>query len=678
MVRVLNRIYRKFAIQNIKNNKTLYIPYIITSSITIFMFYIFLAIQNNQDILQSRGGAYIKMVLDLGTYIIGIFSVIFLIYTNKFLVRNRDRELGLINMLGVDKKGISKIMIYENVILTIINLVIGIFSSLIFSTAIFLLISRFMSLKITEYIYIDFASIVKTILVYLVIFLVVLIGNIIRVRKLKPLELLKESEKGEKEPKANIILTIIGIGCMVTGYVLAQNTKNVMDAIVFFFIAVILVIIGTYLLFTTVSIAILKILKRNKKTYYKSKNMTFISSMLFRMKQNGVSLANICIISTMVLVMLVTTTALFIGGEDVINSFYPSDVDIRYDEIDEEKEKIVEEIVKKNTENKKVEIKDYYNISQYDITTVKTGSGNFKKTNDGNFSDIRNLQLFSIYDLEDYNKITGEKIDLKDNEILLYQNKENDLDNFKIDNVNFKVKENIREIDDHFKKREMSTFSIATIIVKDKEKVYEETRKDLNLNNEKEKLMVMGTSTIYFNISGDKEEIKSAIANIDRDLYEKYGLYEDGFRVFNLDNKFKGEESFKGMHTGIYLVTILLSLVFIVAMIMIIYYKQISEGLEDTKNIGILNKIGMSKKEIKRNIGKQTRAIFFTPLIISIVHLIGATNLIYNLMNVILVANKEVFIKAEIITVVVYVVFYIVVYKFSSIAYYSVINKNNK
>lgn len=642
------------------------------------MFYIFLAIQNNQDILQSRGGAYIEMVLEFGTYIIGIFSVIFLIYTNKFLVRNRDRELGLINMLGVDKKGISKIMIYENVTLTIINLFIGILASLIFSTAIFLLVSRFMSLELRDYIYIDFESIVKTILVYLVIFLVVLIGNIIRVRKLKPLELLKESEKGEKEPKANIVLTIIGIICMVTGYVLAQSTKNIMDAMVIFFIAVILVIIGTYLLFTTVSIAILKILKRNKKVYYKSKNMTFISSMLFRMKQNAVSLANICIISTMVLVMLVTTTSLFIGGEDVINSFYPSDVDIRYDEIDEEKEKNVGEIVKKNTENKNLEIRDYYNISQYDITTIKTESGNFKKISDGDFSDIRNLQLFSVFDLEDYKKVTGEKIDLKDNEILLYQNKENDLDSFKIDNVNFKVKENIKEIDNHFKKREMSTFSIATLIVKDKEKIYEETIRDLNLDNENEKLMVMGTTTIYFDISGDKEEINSTLADIDRDLYEKYGVYEDGFRVFNLDNKIKGEENFKGMHTGIYLVTILLSLVFIVAMIMIIYYKQISEGIEDAKNIGILNKIGMSKKEIKRNIGKQTRTIFFTPLIISIIHLIGASSLIYNLMNVILVANKEVFIKAEIITIIVYMVFYIIVYKFSSIAYYSVLNKNNK
>ncbi len=195
----MNRIYFKLAWNNIKNNKNIYIPYIITSSITIFMYYIFIAIQNSTDIINSRGGDNVKMVLGFGEVIITLFSVIFLIYTNKFLVRNRDRELGLINMMGVDKKGISRIMIFENIFLTIVNLVIGISTSILFSSIIFAAIGRYLSLELSTKFYVDFKSISKTIIIYLIIFLVVLIGNIIRARKLKPLDLLKESEKEERE-----------------------------------------------------------------------------------------------------------------------------------------------------------------------------------------------------------------------------------------------------------------------------------------------------------------------------------------------------------------------------------------------------------------------------------------------------------------------------------------------
>lgn len=664
--------------QNIKNNKSLYIPYVVTSSITIFMFYIFLAMQNSTDIINSRGGPVIISVLGLGKYIVGIFSVIFLVYTNQFLVRNRDRELGLINMLGADKKGISKIMAYESIILTIINLSIGITASLIFSTGIFLLISRVLSLELTKYIYIDFKSIGTTILVYLVIFIVVLIGNTLRARKLKPLDMLKESEKGEKEPKASILITIIGIICMVVGYILAQRVNNIIEAIPIFFIAVILVIIGTYLLFTTVSIAILKILKKNKKVYYKSKNMTFISTMIFRMKQNAVSLANICIISTMVLVMLVSTTSLIASGDYLINLFYPSDISIEYKGMDIEKDKEIEEIFNKNIENKDLKITGYYNITGFGFGGIDKGNGEFDLGKELTVESVKNTKVFSVYNLDDYNKVTGKNIKLKEDEIILYQNQGKELENISIENAKFRVKDNLKEIDGHFVQTDMLTFPIGTIIVDD----YSELLKNLsekvgNIDKEALDSILAVGSVANINIEGDTKLIRSTISEVNSELNEKFGLDEDGIGLFRIQDKYSGEADFIAMHTGIYIVTILLSIIFLVAMIMIIYYKQLSEGLEDAKNIDILKKIGMGNKEIKKQVGKQTRTIFFMPLIISIVHLLGASKLIYFIIGTIGIANKSVFIKAEIGTIAMYVIFYIIVYKLSSNAYYNIINKKN-
>lgn len=670
----MNKIYRRLAIQNIKNNKSLYIPYIITSSITIFMFYIFLAIQNSPDVLSSRGGESIRAVLALGTVIVVIFSVIFLIYTNQFLVRNRNKELGLLNMLGADKKGITKIMVYESIILTIINLLLGILSSLVFSTLIFLLIGKFLSLEITQYIYIDFKSILITIGVFLVIFLIVLMGNIVRAKKLKPLDLLKDSEKGEKEPKASILLTIIGILCMVTGYVLAQRITNIIEALSVFFIAVVLVIIGTYLLFTTVSIAILKILKKNKKIYYKSKNMTFISTMLFRMKQNAVSLANICIISTMVLVMLVSTTSLIASGNYIIDLYYPSDIAISYIDVNKDIEKDIKETLDKNL-NKEIKISDYNVITNMGIGTKKISDSKYEIMDAGmNIDLMKSGKLFSIYSEKDYNKITGENIKLSDDEILLHQNQGDDLEKLSINNIDFKVKENLDDIDKHFIDAESMTFSAGTIIAKDWNSIYD---KIINSNKNLEEFINKQTYT-YFNVAGDEKTIENYTQNTVIELNEKYGENEDGFNVLRLENKVQGGDGIVAMHTGIYLVTILLSTIFLVAMVMIIYYKQLSEGIEDAKNINILKKIGMSDKDVRKQVGKQTRTIFFMPLLISIIHLIGATKLIYLILKVIGIANIGVFIKAELVTVLVYIVFYLLVYKISSNAYYNIINRNQR
>ncbi|WP_100065858.1 ABC transporter permease [Miniphocaeibacter massiliensis] len=673
----MNKIYRKLAFQNIKNNKNLYIPYVITSSITIFMYYIFLAIQNSPDILNSRGGSYIVIVLGLGEYVITLFSAIFLIYTNKFLVRNRDRELGLINMLGVDKKGISKIMIYENIILTVVNIVLGIVASVIFSTVIFLLIGRYLSIELSTKFYVDFKSIIQTIVVYVIIFSVVLVGNIIRVRRLKPLDLLKEAEKGEKEPKANIIITIIGVICIGVGYYLANSTDNVLDAMTIFLVAVVLVIVGTYILFGTISIAVLKMFKKNKKIYYKSKNMTFISSLIFRMKQNAVSLANICVLSSMVLVMLVSTTALIGSKDSYIDSIFPKDIIIRYSGEDLEKENKIKSLINKNLENKDIELSSYSSISNKIIGAKGNSEQGFKVLQNFDGRVDFSIKFIFVYNIEDYNKINNKNEKLNDDEAILYSNKNEKPDKINIDGINLNIKENLDDVDGLFKNMPLDLFSTYTLIVKDEDSFYNSVMEKYGEKSTEKSEMknfgkVEGSETlISFNLKGNEETINSWANKLENELQSEYGIEE---KEANLTNKYKSAQDFVAINSGVFVVTILLSVLFLVATVMIIYYKQISEGMEDAKSISILSKIGMSKKETRKNISRQTRVVFFMPLVVSIIHMIAASTLVYNIIRIIGVGNREIFIKSCVITVIGYSLLYVIMYKLTSRAYLRAIN----
>ena len=637
------------------------------------MYYIFIAIQNSPDIINSRGGGNIKMVLGFGEIIITLFSVIFLIYTNKFLIRNRDRELGLINMLGVDKKGISKIMVFENIFLTILNLIIGIGASILFSSVIFAAIGRYLSLKLTTNFYVDFTSIVKTIVVYLLIFLVVLIGNIIRVRRLKPLDLLKESEKGEREPKGSIVLTLLGVIFLVAGYYIANSFENVLEAMYMFFIAVILVIIGTYLLFTTVSIFILKILRKNKRIYYKSKNMTFISSLLFRMKQNAVSLANICILSTMVLVMLVSTTSLIFSKDYFMENILPSDITIEFIGLNKAKEDKIEKIVNDNIKNNNLEKKDLITTHSITIGANEKDEGVFDLAVTAD-SVMPSMTILTIYNIDEYNKVVGEDIKLNNGETLLYSNKGKEREQIALGDNTLKVKKNLSEVPTEFKNMKMDLFDTYTVILNKDSQIYNE----LSGTNVPEGFggNLLGTNTsILFDLEGTKTESEKFTNDLRKDLLANYG--GDGSNV-SLTNKDEFAMEFVTMHSGIFIVTILLSVLFLVATIMIIYYKQISEGMEDAKNISILSKIGMSNREIKKNIEKQTRIVFFAPLVISIIHLVGASSIVYNILKVIGIGNIDVFYKAGLITVIAYIIVYIVVYEITSNSYYKMTKNSLK
>lgn len=419
-------IYRKLAVTNIKNNRRTYVPYIITCVITVMMFYIIYGLTMNKGIGGVPGEVTFREMLSMGVSIVGIFSAIFLFYTNSFLIKQRKKEIGIYNVLGLGKRHIAKMLTVEMLIIALISLVGGILGGMCFGKLVFLIMLKILHFDAHMGFAIEPKAIVGTILLFSGIFLVSLLFNFFQISLANPIELLHGSNQGEKEPKTKIIMTIIGIVSLGIGYYLALSTESVMNALGYFFVAVILVIIGTYALFTAGSIAFLKMLRKNKNYYYKTKHFTSVSGMMYRMKQNAVGLGNICILSTMVLIMLSTTLAMYTGLEDILSTRFPKQCIVMGDVVKgEDKEQIIHTIdsgVEKALETYKLEAKD--EVSYYYTETDATKGKNTLVTNIDDIGpktlDVSSYCGVRFMTLEEFNQVEKRNEILGENEILYY------------------------------------------------------------------------------------------------------------------------------------------------------------------------------------------------------------------------------------------------------------------
>ena len=300
----MRSIYTRLVSTNMKNNKQFYIPYVLTGIISVVLFYTMVAMQYNQGIHEVRGASYLFTFLNIGRDVVGFFVIIFLFYTNSFIIKRRKKELGLYNILGMEKKHISKVLCLETLVVAIDVIVGGLVIGILFNKFFIMFLYRLIHFEATIRFEVSEEGICQSVILFGIIFCMTLVYNLLQVKLSNPVELLKGGNVGEKEPKTKLLMTILGVICIGIGYGIALKTESPLDAIVYFFIAVIFVIVGTYSLFTAGSIALLKLLRKNKKYYYKTSHFTAVSGMLYRMKQNAVGLANICILSTMVLIII--------------------------------------------------------------------------------------------------------------------------------------------------------------------------------------------------------------------------------------------------------------------------------------------------------------------------------------------------------------------------------------
>lgn len=661
----MNLFYSKFALNNLVKNKRFILPYILSAIFTIASFYILtsLSLGSNLDKL-PQGISATKQVLGFGVIVIAIFSAIFLFYTYSFLIKRRVREFGLYSVLGMTKKQIARILILETIFIAVITLVFGLAFGLLFDKLMLLVLLKLFTAGVSFGFVITPIAVFLTILLFGGIFFLLLIYTVIKISRLKIVALLKEENNGEREPKARLILAILGLGLTGYGYYLAQTIQNPIKAITMFFIAVLAVIFGTYLIFMAVSITVLKLMKNNKTFYYKPKNFISVSGLLYRMKRNAVGLANICILSTMVLVTMGTTSALYAGSEEAYNTRFPRDIIVNGYRSTEGKLTEIEKNVKKATQDAGVEAKDLVSYNMLNVVGRLNGTEISYET--GTVGSLDKLRTVVVIELKDYNKVSKEQKTLNTGETLLFIDKKGkyEANEITVQGVNLKIKEKLTDFPGALGTAAANVFDTYYVVVKDNtdvKKIESALKKKLNISDEEGEVY----NYVGFNISDKTKEAK---------VIENFKQLEKEGNI-NIEGKAENETNFKGFYASFLFIGVFISMIFVVSQVVIMYYKQISEGYEDKGKFGIMRKVGLTDRQIKQSIRSQVLMIFFTPLAIATLHTVVAYPFIEKILKLFLATDNNVFLIALAVTIAVFAVFYLIVYLITSRIYYRIIKE---
>ena len=640
-----NFIYEKLAVTNLKNNRKTYVPYIFTGVLTVMMFYIIDALSGGEGITQNT----LKICLQYATGVIIVFAVIFLFYTNSFLIKRRKKEIGVYNILGMGKRHIARMMAVETILTAGISILGGLVFGIIFGKLMYLLLLKILHNSVDMQFSVNGTAIVQTVILFAGIFLLTYLYNILQIQLVNPVELLHGGNQGEKEPKSRWLLVIVGVAALGNGYWIALTTEAPLEALLKFFVAVVCVIIGTYALFIAGSIVVLKILRKNKAYYYNPKHFTSVSGMIYRMKQNGAGLANICVLSTMVLVMVSTTVSLYAGMEDILDSRFPRDVSIVCNEADTNKEETLQRLIKEQCEKAGVKITDRVRYRYGSMNAVLKGN-NLEKVEQ--YYPDNHFYYVEMITQEEYNRIEKQNVSLKEQEILTYTtNGKCGKKQINIAGQNYQVKKELSEMTSQ-PKSTAEMYKTLYIVFANAEQI--------------ERIESFSYAD-KFNLKGDDGKQKETLEQIQNEFYEKF---PDG----TMESRMLSRSSFYELYGGLFFIGIYLGSMFIMATVLIIYYKQISEGYDDRERYQIMQKVGMSKKEVKRSIRSQVLSVFFLPLVVAAIHVAVAFKVMTKILGVLNLTNVSLFAVCTIITIAVFAVFYIIVYSITAKEYYRIVN----
>ena len=697
--------YPRLAWMGIWKNKRLYIPYILASMGMVMMFYIVAFLYTSKVLQSVSGGDVMQQMLGLGLSVISVFSLLFLFYTNSFLNRRRKKEFGLYNILGMGKWNLARIMVWESLMSAVCSLAGGLIAGIVFSKFAELGMVNLLHGEVSFMLTLGAKAILETLKRFSVIFLLLLLYSLWQLRLASPMELLRSENAGERPPKANWLLALAGVVILGAAYYLAVTIKEPIDAMLWFFVAVIMVIIATYLLFIAGSVTICRILQKNKNYYYKTNHFVSVSSMVYRMKRNGAGLASICILCTMVLVMLSGTVCLYIGTEDSLRTRYPRNINLdatagsidllENRKTDEIRELAAQTIQMESGKDSAGSLKDNQetvdksaaggeglqaeNILDYraaefsgyinggKIYTDDTGIYAFQA---GSYSDI--WQIF-VVPVEDYNCLMGQEETLEPGEVLLYTTKaEYDEDSISInDGETMKVNKKVPEFVDNGVDA-MQVIPSMYLFVPD----LEETISPLEGLTTESGNQVVGLHWLYGFDLDCKDEVQIRIQDqLETSLSELSMSLEEGQEFYvTCEGVARERVGFYGIYGGLFFLGILLGVVFVFAAVLIIYYKQISEGYEDQSRFEIMQKVGMTQKDIKKSINSQVLTVFFLPLITAGVHLAFAFPLVYKLLILFSLTNIKLLIGVTVGCYLIFAFFYMLVYRITSKGYYHIVS----
>lgn len=672
------KLYFHLAWDGIRKNRRLYVPYLLTGVGAAALFYILLALADG-PVAQMRGGDSLALILRLGSFVLAVFSALLLFYTNSFLIRRRNREFALYHVLGMGKGNIARILVWEALLSAGIALAGGLALGAALSKLAELALTRLLGGEINYSYPLSGQGALRTILLFGVIYLLILLVSFVRIRAANPVQLLRSEAVGEKPPRANWLLGAAGLVLLGAAYWLAVSIRQPLAALIWFFIAVIMVILATYLLFITGSVVLCRLLQKNKRFYYQKNHFVSVSSMLYRMKRNGAGLATICILATMVLVMLSSTTCLYTGAEDSLRTRYPRDINVSVyftndpsaftpQNISPLRSSLQQQSAYAAPEN----VTDYRRVFS-SVMLDRDGTIHPESESSGmsSYEQICNLILIG---LDDYNRMAGTEQTLAPDEVLVYgMRMDYPHDTFAFaDGPVWRVKAHLT---DFF----LGGASYADVvpslylIVPDLQKA---TPPLANLS-EQDGMSASLIWTYAFDTQLPEEEQATLAENLRAGLKQMELTQTDGenTRFFsNCESISENRADFYGTYGGMLFLGILLSIAFSLAALLIIYYKQISEGYEDEARFAIMQKVGMTRGDIRRSVNSQMLLVFFLPLLFAGLHLCFAFPFVHKLLMLFNLNNMKLLIGTTALSYVVFALLYTLAYRLTSNAYYQIVS----
>lgn len=662
--------YAKLAVNGIRKNARLYVPYLLTCAGMVMMFYIVSYLQDTPVLAGIGGGEEMQAMLSLGSGVMGVFGAIFLLYTNSFLIRRRKREFGLYNMLGMGKGNIARVLFWEALLVLAGTMAIGLAAGVAISKLAELLLLNIMHGNVTFNFTVSPRAVLLTAAVFCIIHALLLIKALLQIRTASAVNLFRSESAGEKPPRANWVLAILGLILLAVAYYLAVTIKQPLVAMAMFFVAVILVILATYLLFIAGSVAVCRMLQRNRRYYYKAKHFVSVSSMAYRMKRNGAGLASICILSIMVLVTVSSTTGLYYGSEDSLRSRYPrditliakaKDVSMLTDEKCGAARELVDAYVAEHDSTA-------HNFRDFRIVSVSGAMKDGTITTDPQEAGMHitdsTIYQVNFLPLPDYNRICGTNETLADDEALISLKRgDYGWDSISVDS---KVAYRTRKAPVVFQESGMAAVDVVDtiyVVVKDLQGL-----QPLLQGNT---LFAQQWEYGFDSMLSDEDQWEMTY-QMDVELSD--GLHRLGMKYVYLEGMAENRYDFYGTYGGFFFLGILLSIVFLFAAVLIIYYKQISEGYEDQKRFEIMQKVGMTRKNIRKSINSQLLTVFFLPLVGAGVHLAFAFPMIRRMLILFNLTNTRLLVETTGITFLAFALIYTLVYRKTSNAYYAIVS----
>ena len=659
------RLTNKLAVSNLIKNRKLYYPFALAVLLAVTISYLFYSLTFNPKMVEMRGGSSIQFTLQLGLIVVTLASAIIVLYANSFVMKNRSKELGIYGMLGLEKRHLIGMTFKELLIFGLVTVTAGIGIGALFDNLIFALLLKLSKMKVELVATFQWPVVLSILLVFGLIFLVIVFLNAICIIRMDALQLSREKAKGEKKGRFLVFQTILGLLSLGSGYYLAQSVTNALLAISTFFLAVILVILGTYLLFNAGITVFLKMLKKNKKYYYKPNNLISVSNLIFRMKKNAVGLATIAILSTMVLVTMSAATSIYNGSENIKKLLYPHDMSISGQNVEvEDLDQLLTQYAKEK--NLTISTKDVLSYASFGLSSQDgTKLTTFAKGQ----NSVMPKTVFLVFDQKDYEKMTGQKLNLTNNEVGLFA-KNDGLKGqkaFSLNNQNYTIKQEIQQdfLRDHVANQYVLLISDYNYLV---------------VSNLQDFLDKYQDSAIYTQLYGGMDVTASKEEQLklsdDFDAYVNnfsHNLKNEDGMVYGANIASESTVEMNALFGGVLFIGIFLSIIFMVGTVLVIYYKQISEGYEDRERFVILQKVGLDQKQIKQTINKQVLTVFFLPLAFAFLHLAFAYHMLSLILKVVGVVDSAMMLSVTLSICGIFALVYVLIFMITSRSYRKIV-----